>query len=102
MVPESRIGARIPSDTLGESRKILDVVSDPGNDRQGRQLRRGRTLLNPPESEVFFGLLVEGYLTLAECYLVSTPFLSWQMVLIGDPLYRPFGVRRGRPVSRQP
>jgi hypothetical protein len=40
--------------------------------------------------EVFFGLLVEGKLTLAECYALSTPYLSWQMVLIGDPLYRPF------------
>ena len=44
-----------------------------------------------PVPEVFFGLLVEGRLTLAECYMLSLPFLSWQMVLIGDPLYRPFG-----------
>lgn len=43
-----------------------------------------------PVPEVFFGFLVDGYLTLAECYTVSLPFLSWQMVLIGDPLYRPF------------
>lgn len=40
--------------------------------------------------EIFFGFLVDGYLSLAECYLISTPFLSWKMVLIGDPLYRPF------------
>lgn len=43
-----------------------------------------------PMPELFFGFLVEGYLTLAECYLVSTPFFSWKMLLIGDPLYRPF------------
>ena len=43
-----------------------------------------------PLPEVFFGLLLEGRLTLAECYSFSLPFLSWQMVLIGDPLYRPF------------
>jgi uncharacterized protein (TIGR03790 family) len=43
-----------------------------------------------PLPELFFGLLVDGNLTLAECYLVSLPYLSWRMVLIGDPLYRPF------------
>jgi uncharacterized protein (TIGR03790 family) len=42
--------------------------------------------------EMFFGLLLEGQFTLAECYALSTPFLSWQMVLIGDPLYRPFKI----------
>lgn len=49
-----------------------------------------------PVPELFFGFLVDGYLTLAECYLISTPFLSWQMVLIGDPLYRPFKNRTDR------
>ena len=43
-----------------------------------------------PVPEVFFGLLAEGRLTLAECYALSVPYLSWRMVLIGDPLYRPF------------
>jgi uncharacterized protein (TIGR03790 family) len=43
-----------------------------------------------PPPELFFGLLTEGYLTLAECYFASLPYLSWKMVLIGDPLYRPF------------
>ena len=40
--------------------------------------------------EIFFRLLSDGYFSLAECYFFSTPFLSWQMVLVGDPLYRPF------------
>ncbi len=44
-----------------------------------------------PVPEVFFGLLVSGRLCLVECYALSLPFLSWQVVLIGDPLYRPFG-----------
>lgn len=43
-----------------------------------------------PVPEIFFGLLVDGYWSLAECYALSQPFWSWQMVLIGDPLYRPF------------
>lgn len=43
-----------------------------------------------PRPDIFFGHLVYGYLSLAECYLISLPYLSWQMVLIGDPLYLPF------------
>ena len=42
-----------------------------------------------PAPEVFFGCLLNGG-ALVECYTVSNPFWSWQMVLIGDPLYRPF------------
>lgn len=41
-----------------------------------------------PVPEIFFDYLAEGYLTLAESYLVSLPYLSWKMVLVGDPLYR--------------
>lgn len=40
--------------------------------------------------ELFFGFLIQGHLTLVECYMVSTPYLSWKMALIGDPLYFPF------------
>jgi len=43
-----------------------------------------------PIPEVFFGLVLEGPVTLVESYFLSLPFLSWQMVLLGDPLYRPF------------
>lgn len=46
-----------------------------------------------PTPELFFGLLTEGVLSLAECYMLSLPYLSWKMVLIGDPLYRPFQKR---------
>jgi len=49
-----------------------------------------------PAPDIFFGLLVQGQLSLAECYGVSNPFWSWKMVLIGDPLYRPFKNSRNR------
>jgi len=47
-----------------------------------------------PAPEVFFGCLLDGRATLADCYGLANPFWSWQQVLIGDPLYRPFK-RRG-------
>lgn len=43
-----------------------------------------------PLPELFFGFLLDGYYTLAESYILSLPYLSWQMILLGDPLYRPF------------
>lgn len=52
-----------------------------------------------PLPEVFFGLLLEGPLSLAETYFLSLPFLSWQMVLLGDPLYRPFKNRAPMPAG---
>lgn len=52
--------------------------------------------------DIFFGKLVEGNLSLAECYLISQPYLSWQMVLIGDPLYRPFASAAEHKTDRRP
>ena len=46
-----------------------------------------------PPPDLFFPTLVEGWLSLGETWLVSLPYLSWQMVLVGDPLYRPFAPR---------
>jgi uncharacterized protein (TIGR03790 family) len=43
-----------------------------------------------PLPDLFFRALSEGMLTVAESYLLSVPYLSWKMVLLGDPLYRPF------------
>ncbi len=43
-----------------------------------------------PLPEEFFPLLMTGKLTLAETYYRTKPFNSWVMVLVGDPLYRPF------------
>jgi len=42
-----------------------------------------------PEPRVFFPKLYEGN-CLVEAYYRTKPFNSWQMLLIGDPLYRPF------------
>ncbi len=50
-----------------------------------------------PLPDLFFGLLIAGRLTLAECYFAATPWLSWRMVLVGDPLYRPFAAREQKP-----
>ncbi|HSW46694.1 MAG TPA: TIGR03790 family protein [Phycisphaerae bacterium] len=44
-----------------------------------------------PRPRDFFGLLLTGRFTLAECHAFSNPFDSWMMMLLGDPLYRPFG-----------
>ncbi len=46
-----------------------------------------------PRPDVFFGSLLDGRFTLAECYALSIPFWAWRQVLIGDPLYRPFAHR---------
>ncbi len=43
----------------------------------------------PPPDE-FFPLLFTGKLTLAEVYWKTNPMVSWQITLIGDPLYNPF------------
>ncbi len=42
-----------------------------------------------PEPRAFFQALFEGR-CLVEAYYLTLPFNSWQMVLMGDPLYRPF------------
>ena len=46
-----------------------------------------------PYPEYFFELLFKGNLSLVESYYLSLPYLSWKMVLIGDPLYRPFFIK---------
>ncbi len=38
----------------------------------------------------FFGLLYSGQYSLVEAYYLSKRYLSWKMVLFGDPLYRPW------------
>jgi len=38
----------------------------------------------------FFGLLYSGQYSLVEAYFLSKRYLSWKMVLFGDPLYRPW------------
>ncbi len=48
-----------------------------------------------PLPAIFFKYLTEGSLSLAECYILSVPYLSWKQVLVGDPLYRPFKRKQG-------
>jgi uncharacterized protein (TIGR03790 family) len=47
-------------------------------------------LLAFPLPDDFFPLLMTGRRTLLEVYFRTVPQLSWQMILIGDPLYTPF------------
>ncbi len=42
-----------------------------------------------PQPQAFFAELFDGR-CLVEAYYRTKPFNSWQLVLIGDPLYRPF------------
>ncbi|MFA5865290.1 MAG: TIGR03790 family protein [Phycisphaerae bacterium] len=43
-----------------------------------------------PLPSEFFGLLLTGKYTLAEVFFKTNRYNSWRMILIGDPLYRPF------------
>jgi uncharacterized protein (TIGR03790 family) len=43
----------------------------------------------PPPQE-FFGLLLTGRFSLVEAYYSTARYVSWRMVLIGDPLYNPW------------
>ena len=45
-----------------------------------------------PHGDIFTEALLSGE-SVAESYWVSLPQVSWQMVLLGDPLYRPFGLK---------
>ena len=42
-----------------------------------------------PEPDKFFAEILNGA-CLVEAYYKTNPFNSWQMILIGDPLYRPY------------
>ncbi|MBW8000394.1 MAG: TIGR03790 family protein [Planctomycetes bacterium] len=44
-----------------------------------------------PKPKEFFVELFRGY-CLVEAYYHTNPFNSWQLMLIGDPLYKPFGM----------
>jgi len=55
----------------------------------------------PPPS-IFFQLLMSGHYSLAEVFAMTNPFLSWQMILVGDPLYNPFRVKPAYPLIDPP
>jgi uncharacterized protein (TIGR03790 family) len=44
-----------------------------------------------PKPAEFFGYLVSGQYTLVECYYRTALTASWMTVLVGDPLYNPYG-----------
>ena len=43
-----------------------------------------------PLPSEFVGLLLTGRYSLVEAYFLTTRYVSWRMVLIGDPLYNPW------------
>ncbi len=53
-----------------------------------------------PEPSAFFRELFDGR-CLVEAYYRTKPFNSWQLVLIGDPLYRPFRSRSHRTTGQR-
>jgi uncharacterized protein (TIGR03790 family) len=55
----------------------------------------------PPPDE-FFPLLMTGKYTLAEVYWKTVPGVSWQIAIIGDPLYNPFKARPALAVDALP
>jgi uncharacterized protein (TIGR03790 family) len=52
-----------------------------------------------PRAEVLVEALLSGE-TIAESYWLSLPHVSWAMVILGDPLYRPFAKARPALVAR--
>jgi uncharacterized protein (TIGR03790 family) len=57
-------------------------------------------LLAFPPADEFFSLLLTGRATLAEAYWATVPVTSWKIILIGDPLYRPFKAEPQLPAER--
>lgn len=49
-----------------------------------------------PEPKIFFDRLYRGN-CLVEAYYHAKPFNSWMLLLIGDPLYKPFAKRQSSP-----
>ena len=78
----------------------LTTLRMPGKQWAGNLLRDGAAAtIGPvaepytvgfPKPEEFFGFLVTGEYTLVECYSRSLLLTSWNVCLIGDPLYNPY------------
>jgi uncharacterized protein (TIGR03790 family) len=82
----------------------LDTLRDPGSHAWCKKMLEDGVcatmgpvyepyLVSFPRPNEFFAMLLQGNLTLVECYYRSSPFNSWMMSLIGDPLYKPFKYR---------
>jgi len=52
-------------------------------------------LLGTPDLSVFFSRVLSGY-SFGEAAYASQAVLSWQTTVVGDPLYRPFGIAPGK------
>ena len=55
-----------------------------------------------PQADDFFPLLMTGKLPLAEVYWKTTPWTSWMISMIGDPLYNPYKVNPALAVGDLP
>jgi uncharacterized protein (TIGR03790 family) len=55
-----------------------------------------------PTADDFFPLLLTGKLTLAEVYWKTTPWTSWMISMIGDPLYTPYKINPALTVEDLP
>ena len=51
-----------------------------------------------PEPSRFIGLLLTGRYSLVEAYYLTSRYVSWRMILFGDPLYRPWRGRDAGPL----
>jgi hypothetical protein len=45
---------------------------------------------------------MSGQYSLAEVFALTNPFLSWRMILVGDPLYNPFKNRSAMVLENAP
>jgi uncharacterized protein (TIGR03790 family) len=84
------------------SQEAQDIWNPSGRGWCINLMRRGATVtLGPvrepyvtafPHGDVFVEVLLRGG-SIAESYWLALPHVSWAMVLLGDPLYRPFAVK---------
>ena len=82
------------------SQEAQDIWNPAGRGWCINLMRRGAAVTLGPVREPYLGafphgdIFVEGLLsglTVAESYWLALPEVNWAMVLLGDPLYRPFG-----------
>ena len=55
-----------------------------------------------PRPHEFFLVLMSGRYSLVETFYRTKPFNSWQLTLVGDPLYTPFRAKPGVDVQKLP
>jgi uncharacterized protein (TIGR03790 family) len=55
-----------------------------------------------PLPSQFLPLFMSGQYSLAEVFALTNPFLSWRMILVGDPLYNPFKNRPAMVLENAP